>query len=150
MEDSKMLDFGTGAGFPGIILSIYFESNQMALLDSSRKKSLFLKQLISKLDLNAEVICERIENLTTHSDKKFDIIVARAVAPTTKLVSLSFPLLENNGALYTHKGLNYKDEIQNDISKTVKLSKLKNIKTWMEFSPFLKNKIMLKLEHKNA
>jgi len=146
----RILDLGTGAGFPGVIISIFLDGAKIVLLDSSRKKYLFLKQLVTKLDIQASVVCERAEKLRNKASDKFDIIVARAVAPIPELVKLAFPLLMNGGSLYTLKGINYKEELKKNDTEIAKITEFDIVKSWTEFSSYLKNKRILKLEHIHA
>ena len=144
-NENTILDIGTGAGFPGIVLSIYFYNN-VCLLDSSRKKSLFLKNAISKISGNQTVFCSRVEEETFMKSHHFDIIVARAVAPVSKLAKLVWPVMNKNGYLLTLKGDNYQSEIEKQDVLTIKITELDPIQEWTEYAPYLKNKIMLKLE----
>jgi len=59
----KYMDFGSGAGFPGIIISILLKPENLLLLDSNRKKTLFLKEVIKKHELSCAVLCSRIEEI---------------------------------------------------------------------------------------
>lgn len=144
-----ILDVGSGAGFPGIILSLCLKESRVFLLDSSRKKSLFLKETIRKLGLTAKVINERAENLTAIYNNTFNIAVARAVADIPRLVSWVFPRLSHTGRLFVLKGSNYKSELKKYINELV-VTEMKPRRSWIEFSSYLENKIMLKLEPKYA
>ena len=84
-KNSKIVDIGTGAGLPGIILSIY-GYNRVSLVDSNLKKINFIKHVSKKLSLNNHIICSRIENL---KNIKFDYVVSRALAKIDKLLSLA-------------------------------------------------------------
>ena len=78
----RILDVGTGAGFPGIILSILTD-NEIILIDSSKKKCKFLSNVINLVGLNAKVVCRRVEDLEYY---KADIITARAVSSIERLL----------------------------------------------------------------
>jgi len=147
---NSILDVGTGAGFPGIILSLFLTESRLFLLDSSRKKSLFLKETIRKLGLSALVINDRAENLTAIYGHTFNVAVARAVADIPRLVSWVFPLLSSQGKLFVLKGCDYKSELKNMNTNEIVLTEMKPSQSWIRFSPYLENKIMLKLEPKNA
>ena len=83
MPGSKVLDIGTGGGFPGIPLAIMFPETQFTLVDSIGKKINVVSQIASELNLNnVNAINQRVENNT----EEFDFIVSRAVAPLNKLV----------------------------------------------------------------
>ncbi len=75
----RVLDVGSGAGFPGIPFAVARPDLQIALLDSNHKKAAFLRQAVADLQLkNATVICERVE--AWHAGEKFDCIISRAFA----------------------------------------------------------------------
>lgn len=91
-DNTKIIDIGTGAGLPGIPLSIFFDKCKFTLVDSIGKKINVVKSLIQKLDLkNVEAINCRIETLRT---PKADFIVSRAVAPINQLYTWSKHLAE--------------------------------------------------------
>ena len=98
-----ILDIGSGAGFPGLILSI-LGINNITLVESDNKKSIFLKEAIRLLNLSAQVINDRVENL---KEKKYDIVTSRAVADLNKLIALSYPHLSESGYCLFPKGKNY-------------------------------------------
>tara|TARA_B100001057_G_scaffold499746_1_gene611588 strand:+ start:9107 stop:9727 length:621 start_codon:yes stop_codon:yes gene_type:complete len=81
-KDFDIMDLGTGGGFPGIPLAIFFPDTNFYLVDSIKKKTISLLQIVSDLDLkNVKIINNRSENL----DLKFDFIISRAVASLSKL-----------------------------------------------------------------
>ena len=97
-ENDKVLDIGTGAGFPGMVLAIIFEKNKIVLLDSNNKKTTFLKILKEKLNLsNVEIINERAEDYVKNHKEEFNIVTSRAVAELRILAELSLPALKING-----------------------------------------------------
>lgn len=141
--NKRILDFGTGAGFPGIILAISFPGSEITLIDSSRKKTLFLKNIISTIDLKTHIICERIENMKNSFFNKYDIIVARAVSSIPVLYNWTLPYLKRDGYLLTLKGDNYKQEL--DKKGDIKLVELIPDQNWCDFSDYLLNKRMIKI-----
>ncbi len=101
---NKVLDIGSGAGFPGLVLKIFFPEIELVLLDSNRKKTDFLNLMIQKLELsNVEVIKERAEDYVKQARESFDIVTSRAVAKTRVLCEVSLPYLKNNGYLIIMK-----------------------------------------------
>ncbi len=115
----RILDIGSGAGFPGIPLKIMLVSNPMFLIDASRKKVAFLNHLIRLMklpDMFARHV--RAENLTHDSEFKnlFDVIVCRALTDLKSFVEMAGPLLSEKGFLLAYKGKPVEteiDEIQN-------------------------------------
>jgi len=107
IEQNKLIiDFGSGAGIPGLILSIC--GRDVISVESIAKKIRFKEKIKDELGLNLKLINDRVENIKI---KKNIIVVARAVAPLEKLFQLSSHLLlEGNEALFM-KGRNYKEEI---------------------------------------
>ena len=91
IDDTSIIDVGTGGGFPGIPLAIYFPNVQFHLVDSIGKKLKVVEAIVSTLQLNNITIqhirAEEIKN------KKFDFVVSRAVAPIKELWKWSKPLL---------------------------------------------------------
>ena len=91
---STLLDFGTGAGFPGLVLKIFYPNLEITLVDSLNKRVIFLKEVIEKLGLTKiNVYHQRIEELKRI---KYDIITTRAVANLTKLLEYTNGLIKEN------------------------------------------------------
>ena len=102
----KLLDIGTGAGFPGIVLKIFYPDLELTLLDSNHKKIAFLEVVIKELNLkNVTCINSRAENLPETYREYFDIVTSRAVAHLRILLELSIPYLKVGGHLIAMKGL---------------------------------------------
>ena len=107
-KSSVMLDVGSGAGFPGLIISI-LGFPEVHLVESNSKKVKFLSHIVEKLNLEAIVHHSRIENLNFFD---VDIITARAVAPLDKLLQLtSLFVNEKNVQIYL-KGESFNSELQ--------------------------------------
>lgn len=97
-EENKILDIGTGAGFPGMVLAIMNPNSHFVLLDSNNKKIKFLKFLNEKLKLkNVEFVNERAEVYVQNHLEEFDLVTSRAVADLRILAELSIPALKLNG-----------------------------------------------------
>ena len=103
----KVIDLGTGAGIPGIVLYIYGYFN-MFLIDSNIKKITFLKKVAKDLNLSFNIIYSRIENF---KNNKFDIIISRALAKLDKLLFYSSFLSHKNTKLIFLKGMKADQEI---------------------------------------
>ena len=109
--NKNLIDLGTGAGFPGLVLSILLTEKKLGLnvylVDSNNKKILFLKKVAENLGLKVNLINERAENV---KNKIFDFVVSRAVAPLDKLLRIIFPLTNSQTTLILHKGKSWKKE----------------------------------------
>lgn len=113
-KDSKLIDVGTGAGFPGIPMKIYYENLNVTLLDSLNKRILFLQDVIDKLELkNIYTIHSRAEDLAVNFKyrEKYDIAVARAVANLSTLLEYLMPFVKVGGRCICMKGPNINDEL---------------------------------------
>lgn len=122
-EGSWLLDIGSGGGFPALPIKIIRPDLQMLLVDSVRKKTLFLQKIISDLGLeNIAIKRERIESLNTQADfmGQFNVITARAVTSILLLVNWSKPFLKRNGFLLMWKGYSDLPELES-ISKDLNL-----------------------------
>lgn len=102
---SNLLDIGTGAGFPGMVLKIVFPKINVTLLDSNNKKTKFLQELSKKLNINVEIINDRVENYAKNNLNKFDIVTSRAVANMRVLSEISLPLVKVGGYFIALKGI---------------------------------------------
>lgn len=105
-KDSKVIDIGTGAGFPGVPWKIYRGDLDITLLDSLQKRILYLERLNKYLNIEYKAIHGRSEELS--HDKKyreyFDISVSRAVANLPALVEYCLPFVKCGGYFYAMKG----------------------------------------------
>ncbi len=104
----KILDLGTGAGFPGIVLAIMGKRN-IVLCEKNTKKVSFLKNILEDYSIKASIYAGRVE---LFKDNKIKIIVARAFAPLKKLIKSIFHLIRKDTTLVLHKGRQYKIEIE--------------------------------------
>jgi len=102
---SKLLDVGSGAGFPGIPLKIMIQSLDVILVDATRKKVSFLNHVIQRLRLShITAIHSRIEDLQQEWEDRFDVVVCRAFSSLADFVEKSLPLLAPGGLLLAFKG----------------------------------------------
>lgn len=122
----KLCDFGTGAGFPGIVLKIAFPYLDITLVESNTKKCLFLKEVIKELNLKEiNVINERIEIFSKNNVERFDIVTCRAVSSLRILCEICSQMLKINGYFIPLKS-SVSTEM-NEAKKTIKKLNLKLI-----------------------
>ena len=107
----KIIDIGTGAGFPGVPLKILNNSLDMTLLDSSQKKIRFLELLIGKMGLDIELVNSHTGEVPKDYPGKYDFSIARAVAPMYKLCKFCIPFVKPGGFFIAMKGPSYMNEI---------------------------------------
>ena len=113
LDNQYILDIGTGAGFPGLVLKIIFPNIKIDLLDSTNKRCLFLEMVIDKLNLkDANVINARAEEFAKENREKYDIVTSRAVAPLKHLLEYSIPTLKIGGSFISLKS-NIEEETKN-------------------------------------
>jgi 16S rRNA (guanine527-N7)-methyltransferase len=104
---ARVIDIGTGAGFPGIPVAIARPNWTVTLLDSTRKKIDFLKQLIAELGIpNATTLVDRVESVGHHPQyrESFDLALVRAVAEAPVCAEYALPLLKTGGLAILYRG----------------------------------------------
>jgi 16S rRNA (guanine527-N7)-methyltransferase len=106
---ARVVDVGSGAGLPGIPLALARPDLEMWLLEPMRRRADFLQEVVDTLGLNVQVRMERAE---VAADAGADVVVARAVAPLTRLVPLTMPLLRREGLLVAIKGASAAAELR--------------------------------------
>ncbi len=114
-KGSKILDIGTGAGFPAIPIAIFRPDLNMYLLDSVNKKTNFLKIVKDKLKLyNINIINGRCEELARQKKyrQSFDYVLARALAPLPTLLEYAIPFLKKQGIFFAYKSKNFDEELE--------------------------------------
>ncbi|MGD8444228.1 MAG: 16S rRNA (guanine(527)-N(7))-methyltransferase RsmG [Desulfobacterales bacterium] len=125
---AKLLDIGSGGGFPGIPLKVLLPELSVTLIDASRKKVNFLKHVIRTLELeNIEALHLRAEDLATQSSymNRFDVIISRALTSLESFVRLALPLLAYGGIIMAMKGQVEGEELANlgkDVIKKMNLA----------------------------
>ena len=119
----KILDLGTGAGLPGVLLSIV-GYQRVLMIDSVKKKTDFVRQIIKELSLGAKIQNKRIEKPPT---SQHDIVVSRALAPLVKLLTYARMYSNKNTTLLFLKGRNAISEI--DIATKVYFFEFEKIKS---------------------
>ena len=103
-EDKKLIDIGTGAGFPGMILAIFNEDKNFTLLDSVRKKTDFLNIVKEDLKLsNVEVINGRAEEVIKDRRETYDVGLCRGVLNLAVILEYEIPFIRVNGRFLPQK-----------------------------------------------
>ena len=113
-QEKRIMDMGTGGGFPSIPLKILNPRLDFVLVDSSRKKVNFLKHVIRTLGRkNIEAVHARVEDLAREDShaSAYDAVISRAFAGLEKFVGFSLPLLKPGGTIYALKGKQAPEEI---------------------------------------
>ena len=135
-DNIKVIDIGTGGGFPGIPLSIYYDSNEFILIDSMRKKINAINTIKKELKLkNITLINNRIEN----ENLKFDIGLTRAVSSLSNIYEWTKKSINKKGIILNLKGGN----IDNEIKELNKKTKIFNLSSYYSEKFFETKKIVL-------
>jgi 16S rRNA (guanine527-N7)-methyltransferase len=140
-QGAKVMDAGTGGGFPGIPLAILFPDVSFTLVDSIRKKNIVSENIASELGLNnVRVLCSRIEEI----NEQFDFIVSRAVTAFPKFVSWTLPKLKpgnnsslSNGILYLKGG-----DLREELSKYIDRVKIYELDEFFDEEFFREKKLV--------
>ncbi|MDR1532365.1 MAG: 16S rRNA (guanine(527)-N(7))-methyltransferase RsmG [Clostridiales bacterium] len=112
---SRVIDVGSGAGFPGVPVKIALPGIRLTLLDSRNKRVVFLRELVSRLELeNVECVWSRAEESGRDQRyrQRFDVCLARAVADLPALVKYCLPFVRPGGKFIAMKGRNVSDEAE--------------------------------------
>lgn len=109
IKNANILDIGCGGGFPCVPVAIEFPGMQILGVDSIRKKIASVQAIKEELKLNnLELIADRVENI---KEKKFDIVVSRAVAEMSKISEYALPMLKKGGYFIAYKSKKALEEI---------------------------------------
>lgn len=120
IRNSSILDMGTGAGFPSVVLAI-LSNNDVYALDSTAKKISFIEDFCKANFIKISCINARAEDHANLNREKYDYVVARAMSALRILVELGVPALKVGGRLLAYKGPNYEEEIEQARGAMVKL-----------------------------
>ncbi len=145
-DNIKIIDVGTGAGFPGLVLKIVFPNLQITLLDSLQKRINFLDVVIKELGLtNINTVHARAEEYAKNHREEYDVVTSRAVAHLKVLSELCIPMLKVGGHFIPMKA-NVDEELEEskDILKKLaaSISTIKNFNLPIENS--VRNIIIIK------
>lgn len=122
-DNSRVVDVGTGAGFPGIPLSIMNPTLKITLVDSLNKRLIFLQEVVNKLQLkNVEIVHARAEEFGQNKKyrESFDVATSRAVANLSTLSEYLVPLVKVGGKVVSMKAADAQQEI-NDAKKAIEV-----------------------------
>ena len=127
-KNIKVCDIGSGAGFPGLVLKIFFENIDITLVDALNKRINFLNLVIDELNLkNINTIHQRAEDFSKEHIEEFDVVTSRAVAKLNILNELCIPIVKINGYFIPMKA-NIDEEL-NEAENSIKVlnSNIENI-----------------------
>ena len=113
-ESGKIIDVGTGAGFPGALLAIVSPEKEFTLLDSTLKRLRVIDEFAETLNItNLRTLHARAEEISRKPEyhEAFDICVSRAVANLEKLSGWCLPFVRKGGSFIAYKGWNYEEEL---------------------------------------
>ncbi|NPA54588.1 MAG: 16S rRNA (guanine(527)-N(7))-methyltransferase RsmG [Aquificae bacterium] len=109
VEGKKIADLGTGAGFPGVPLKIYYgDKIDLYLIEAVQKKCIFLEMLKKELGIEYKVLCQRAETIK----EKFDIVLSRATGETFDVLKWGKDILKKGGYLIIMKGKKIEEELR--------------------------------------
>ena len=121
LNNKSICDFGTGAGFPGMVIAIVFSNTKVTLLESNGKKITFLEEVKKVLDLkNVYIINDRAEDYGKKNRELFDIVTCRAVSSLNIILELSVSMLKIKGLFIPMKS-NVEEEFNNSLNKAILL-----------------------------
>ena len=134
-NEGKLLDVGTGAGFPGIPIKLLNNKLSVTLIDSVNKKLNVIRDVTKDMNIdNLEIIHSRAEDLARDNNyrEKYDYVTTRAVSNLSTILEYMVPFLKVNGIAICMKGPNYKEEID-DSTNTFKVLgiSLKEVKKYV-------------------
>lgn len=116
---ARVIDVGTGAGFPSLPIKIVKTDIDLTMVDSLNKRINFLDEVVAGLGIkNAKAVHSRAEDFCQNNREKFDVAVARAVAKLNTLLEYLLPLVKVGGIVLAYKGSGYADELK-DAQKAI-------------------------------
>lgn len=138
-NDKKIIDIGTGAGFPGMMLAIFNPDKDFTLLDSVQKKTRFLELVKENLDLkNVEVICGRAEEIIEGRRESYDIGLCRGVSNLSVILEYEIPFLKKNARFLPQKMVGTEEVFTAENALKVLAAKILN--QYELFLPFSREK----------
>ncbi len=122
LKNKKVIDVGTGAGFPGLVLYILKPSMDMTLLDSTQKKINYLSEYAKERNYHVNTVSARVEEYALNNRETYDVAYARAVSSLNVLLEMIVPLLKVGGTFVALKGREASEEIKASQSALNKLN----------------------------
>ena len=120
LKNASILDMGTGAGFPSVVLAI-LSNNKVTALDSTKKKIDFIADFCKENGISIDCVNARAEDFSNNNREKYDYVTARAMAELRILIELGVPALKVGGKLLAYKGPNYEEEVERSRGTMCKL-----------------------------
>ncbi len=113
-QKSKIMDIGTGGGFPALPISILYKNFNVCAVDSINKKINFIKNAKQNLNIqNIKPICSRIEELPENMKNSFDVVTTRAMAELRMILEYAIPFVKQGGYFVAYKSIKAQEEIDN-------------------------------------
>ena len=103
-SSQKVLDIGSGAGLPGLIIAINQPKTQITMSEKNKKKAYFIRKMIRTLQLTNATILDKATTPNLKTENKFDVITARALATAPTIIKMSHHLLNKGGKFVLMKG----------------------------------------------
>ena len=114
-SEKKIFDIGSGAGLPGIVIAILKPQSSITMSEKNKKKAYFIKKTIKNLKLTNAEILNTATTPKTRTNKNFDVVTARALAPALQIIKMSEHLLSKNGKYILMKGT--MDKIKEEVAQ---------------------------------
>ena len=110
----KLLDIGTGGGFPSVPIALFYKNINVIALDSINKKINFIKFIKEDLKLeNINPICSRVEDMPISNKSSFDVVTSRAMAELRMILEYAIPYVKVGGYFVAYKSIKTQEEIEN-------------------------------------
>jgi len=103
-SSQKVLDIGSGAGLPGLVIAINQPKTQITMSEKNKKKAYFIRKMIRTLQLTNATILDKATTPNLITENKFDVITARALATAPKIINMAQHLLNKGGKFLLMKG----------------------------------------------
>ncbi len=114
IKKAKIMDIGTGGGFPSLPLSLFSNELKITAVDSIKKKINFIEKTSKELNLkNIIPICSRVEDLQETLKNSFDIVTTRAMADLREILEYAIPYVKTGGYFIAYKSLKAEEELEN-------------------------------------